>query len=507
MDSITSADMWQALGTLLLRLLAAVLVLVIGWLVSKFIAGLVRKLLKKTNLDNRFASWAGDGDVPKVEDTISSIVFYLLMLFVLVAFFEVLGLELITAPLNALLNTIFAYLPSLLAAGVLIVAAWIVATILRGLVKKILDGAGVDKRLGDDLDPDKMSVSKAVSDAVYWLVWLIFLLPILGALGLQSLVDPLSGMFEDVLAFLPKLFGAAVILVVGWFVAKIVQRIVTAFLVAIGTDEFSDRIGLGKMLGKQNLSGLLGMITFLLILLPIIIAALDALSLDSLTTPLSNMLDSIFQAIPAIIAAALILLVAYIIARLVAELVANVLEGVGFDNITVALGLTKTATEGNKSASHIVGYLVQVAIMLLAVMAATSILNIPALSLILVQFLGFAWQIIIGLIIFGLGLWLATVLAKAVEASHWPKRQLLSIFVRIAVIALATAMALGQMGLADTIINMAFGLTLGAIALAIGLAFGLGGREVAGRELDGWVGAVKDAPDEPAQLEAPAEES
>jgi len=65
------------------------------------------------------------------------------------------------------------------------------------------------------------------------------------------------------------------------------------------------------------------------------------------------------------------------------------------------------------------------------------------------------------------------------------------------VIALATAMALGQMGLADTIINMAFGLTLGAIALAIGLAFGLGGREVAGRELDSWVGAVHAQEDTP----------
>jgi small-conductance mechanosensitive channel len=225
----------------------------------------------------------------------------------------------------------------------------------------------------------------------------------------------------------------------------------------------------------------------------------------SLTDPLSNMLDSIFQAIPAIIAAALILFVAYIIARLVAELVANVLEGIGFDNIMVTLGLSKTATEGNKSASSIVGYLVLIGIMLLAVMAATSVLNIPALSLIVAQFIGFAWQIIIGLIIFGLGVWLATVLAKAVEASDWPKKQLISIFVRIAVIVLATSMALGQMGLADTIINMAFGLTLGAVALAIGLAFGLGGREVAGRELDSWVGAVKDAPDEPAQLEAPAE--
>jgi len=490
-------DVLPALGELLLRLVGAVIVLLIGWLIAKWIGKLVYKLLHRIGLDERAADWSGDGDVPKVEYGISKIVYYVLMLFVLIGFFEVLGLTIITEPLNALLNAIFAYIPHLLAAGVLVVAAWIVATILRGLVRKVLEGAGVDKRLGNDLDPDKMSVAKAVSDAVYWLVWLVFLLPILGALGLQSLVDPLSGMFDDVLAFVPKLFGAAVILVVGWFVARIVQRIVTAFLVAIGTDEFSDRIGLGKMLGKQNLSGLLGMITFLLILLPVIIAALDALNLNSLTAPLSNMLDTIFQAIPALIAASLVLLVAYIIARLVAELVASVLEGIGFDNIMVALGLSKTATEGNKSASHIVGYLVQVGIMLLAVMAATSILNIPALSIIVAQFIAFTWQIIIGLIIFGLGVWLAMVLAKAVEASDWPKKHLISIFVRVAVIALATAMALGQMGLADTIINMAFGLTLGAIALAIGLAFGLGGREVAGRELDSWVGAVHAQEDTP----------
>ncbi len=505
MDNIASADMWQALGTLVLRLLAAVLVLVIGWLVSKWIAGIVRKLLGKTNLDDRFGKWAGDDDVPKVEDTISSIVFYILMLFVLVAFFEVLGLELITQPLNALLDTIFAYLPNLLAAGVLIVAAWIVATILRSLIRKIMDGAGVDKRLGSDVDPEKMSVSKAVSEAVYWLIWLIFLVPILGALGMENLVAPLAGMLDQVMAFLPLLFGAAIILVVGWFVAKILQRIVTAFLVAIGTDEFSDKIGLGKLLGKQNLSGLLGVIVFIMVLIPVIIAALDAVNLDSLTAPLSAMLETIFTAIPAIIAAALLLVVAYIIARLIADLVTKLLEGVGFDNIMVALGLSKEATSGKSSPSHIVGFLVLVGIMLLAVMAATSIINIPTLSLLVAQFIAFAWRIVIGLIIFGLGMWLATVLSNMIEESGMQKKHLVSMFARAAVIVLATAMALSQMGLADSIINMAFGLTVGAIALAAALAFGLGGREVAGRELDSWVGAVKDAQDEPAQLEAPTD--
>jgi hypothetical protein len=58
---------------------------------------------------------------------------------------------------------------------------------------------------------------------------------------------------------------------------------------------------------------------------------------------------------------------------------------------------------------------------------------------------------------------------------------------RIAIIALVTAMALQQMGIASSIVNLAFGLLLGAIAVAIALAFGLGGRDVAGEQVREWL--------------------
>jgi hypothetical protein len=488
----------SALGALLLRLLAAGAVLLIGWLIAKWLAGLVGKLLKRLGVDERAAKWAGDEKVPKVEEGLTKVVFYLLMLVVLLAFFEVLGLTFITQPLNAFLAAIAAYVPNLLAAGALILAAWIVATILRGLVRRVLQMANVDKRLGDELDPEKASVSKALAEAVYWLVWLVFLVPILEALGLQNLVTPLTNMWNQVAVFLPKLFAAALILVVGWFVAKIVRRIVTGFLAAVGVDRFSDRVGLSKMLGKQNLSGVIGMVVFVLILIPVIIAALDVLGLGALTKPLSDMLSAVLTAIPVILAAFVVLVVAAIVGRLVADLVANLLEGVGFDNIMVYLGLAKEPTTGRMTPSKIVGYIVFVAIMLLAVMAATSLVNIPALSVVVAQFIAFAWHILIGLVIFGLGMWLASVLAKAVDATDWPNKRLVGVFARIAVVGLATAMALSQMGLADSIINLAFGLVVGAAALAVALAFGLGGREVAGRELDHWVVAVKETPDTPA---------
>jgi hypothetical protein len=452
---------------------------------------LITKLLHKLQVDERASGWAGDGEkLPRVEEGVGKIVYYFLMLFVLVGFFEVLGLTIITEPLNALLAGVFAYLPHLVAAGALAVAAWIVAAILRGLTRRLLEATNIDKKVTEQTDSDRLSVSKALSEAVYWLIWLIFLLPILGALGLQSLVEPLTAMFNEVLAFVPQLLAAIVILVVGWFVAKIVRRIVTSFLVAIGTDEFSDRIGLGRVLGKQNLSGLLGIVVFIIILVPVVIASLDALNMTSLTAPLSAMLASIFTAVPAILAAVAILVVAYVIGKLLGELVATVLEGVGFDNILIFLGLAKEPVTGRMAPSQLVGTIVLVAVLVLAALSATSILNMPALTLILAQFLGFAWRIIVGLVIFGLGLWLASLIVSGIEATDWPHKKLAVIFTRIAVIALATAMALGQMGLADAIINLAFGLIVGGFVLAAALAFGLGGREVAGRELEGWVTAV-----------------
>ncbi len=490
MDVSVITNMLPILGALVVRIVMAGLVLLIGWLLAKWIAKLVQKLLHKTNLDNRIASSTAGDRIPKVEETISQIVFYLLLLLVLVAVFEILGLTLITQPLNAFLDSVFAYLPNLLSAGILIIAAWIIAMILRSITKRVLEEMNVDRHLSQDVDVEKKSISKALSDAVYWLVWLVFLMPILQALGFESLVIPLTEMFNNVMSYIPNVIGAAFVLIVGWFVARIVQRIVTSFLIAIGTDEFSNRIGLGKMLGKQNLSGVLGYILFLLILLPVLMTSLEALGIQSLTLPLTSMLNEVFTAIPAVLSAAVILFLAYIGGKLLGELVANLLEGLGFDNIMVTLGLAKDTHSWKVSPSKMVGYLVLFAVMLLATVSAVSLLNMPALSLVVTQFIGFVWHILIGLLVFGLGLWLASILAGFVMDTDWPNRGLIATAARIAIIALASAMALKQMGLADSIINMAFGLTLGAAALAAALAFGLGGREIAGRELDNWVNHI-----------------
>lgn len=96
-----------------------------------------------------------------------------------------------------------------------------------------------------------------------------------------------------------------------------------------------------------------------------------------------------------------------------------------------------------------------------------------------------------GLIIFGLGLSLANVASKAVLSSATLQGKVLAAVARIAIIMVAGAMALQQMGLADEIISLVLGLLFGAIVVAAAIAFGLGGRDIAARQLDEWHSTIK----------------
>jgi len=62
---------------------------------------------------------------------------------------------------------------------------------------------------------------------------------------------------------------------------------------------------------------------------------------------------------------------------------------------------------------------------------------------------------------------------------------------RFAILGIVIAMGLRAMGLADDIVNLAFGLTLGSVAIAVALSFGLGGREAAGRQMEHWLSQLR----------------
>jgi hypothetical protein len=361
-------------------------------------------------------------------------------------------------------------------------------------------------------------------------VMVFVLIAVLDALGLELVTAPLTGLLAGIFEFLPRLFAAILILVLGWLLARIASQIVTSVLAAMGVDRLATRLGFATALGTQRLSGILGTIVYILILLPVITAALDALQLAALTLPLTNMINQILAAIPNIVAAVLLITLAYVVGRVLADLVTSLLTGLGVNAWPARLGLATpaagaatsvrtAAASGSASPSAsagtvsptergtpagMVGTLVQVAIVWFALIQALQLLGFDQVAVLMTDLLALAGRILLGLIIVLVGLYLARLAAGAIRSSGVDQPNLLATAAQAAILVLTGAMALRQMGVANEIINLAFGLLLGAIAVAVALAFGLGGREVAGRQLQQWVAATEsgEAEQRAAQLQA-----
>ena len=202
-----------SIGDNLVQLLAALGVLILGWLVALIISAGFRAALKRLRINERLVKRAVEDDKTKTVDLekwISKGIFYVLMILVLVGFFQILGLTIITEPLNKLLNRVLEYVPSLAGGAILLVVAWIVAHILRFLVTKVLTAVNVDKRLGDQAGIEMngaRTLTQTIGEVVYWLVFLLFLPAVLETLALQGLLDPVSGMTDKLLNFLPNIFA------------------------------------------------------------------------------------------------------------------------------------------------------------------------------------------------------------------------------------------------------------------------------------------------------------
>ena len=204
------------------------------------------------------------------------------------------------------------------------------------------------------------------------------------------------------------------------------------------------------------------------------------------------------NAIPNIIAAALILILAYVVSRLVARLVTEVVAGTGVDEVPAKLDLQRFL--GKTKLSSLVGYLIVLFTMLFAVSEAADRLGFEQVSGLIAMFIYFGANILLGAVILVIGFWLANVVANIVQRGEYNSSRWLANLVRVLIMGLVIAMGLRAMGIADSIVNLAFGLTLGAVAVAFALAFGLGGRQPAERVLTDLIDKAKREAKEPNPL-------
>jgi len=401
-------------------------------------------------------------------------------------------------------NTRLAYLsdqitiwgPKLLVAILILVVTHFVARAVRWALIKLMDNIPLLKK---SASPQGEHLSASMGTLGYWLVWLVGLLVALQPLGLDQAMAPINALTQEVFTYLPRIIGAAIIFFVGVLIARIVRTIVETALGTVRWDKVC--ASLGKTASTpaaaqpeaatptgERCSALVraaGMLAFTIIIIPVAISALQTLGISSIVEPTVFVLQTILDAIPRIFAAALLMAIAYFIAQWVRGLIEQLLASTGFDRALTGFG----GLPSNARPSHIAGWIALVTIMLFAAIEAASLLKFELVAIMLGEVTELGGQVVFGSVIVLVGVVMARLVAKLVGDSVGESG--LPSILKYAIIALAIAMGLRFMGLANEIVNLAFGLILGSAAVACALAFGLGGRETAHQVLQRWLNERK----------------
>ena len=357
---------------------------------------------------------------------------------------------------------------------ILIIGLFIVkiaASVISKMLKKVelLYRTNVDGSITDLASPIA-SLIKAV-------LTIFILMAVLQHFGLTDVLSPLKDMVAEFTGALPNIIGAGIIIYAGWIIAKLASQLVS---VALG--KFDEQL-IAKT-GNEDIkvSGFGGAIVLFAILLPIIVSALGVLNIPAISDPASAMIVKLMAAVPNIIGAGIILLVAYLVTKFVIHMLNVLLDGMHVNALPEKMGAQSLFSE-SFTLTRLIGSAIMFFSMLSASTAAINVLGIDVISAIFAKVLEFGGGILVGSIILLIGNFLSslayTKLAKTSSAA-------IANIARFAILGLVLAMGLKSMGLADNIVNMAFGFTIGSVAIAVAIAFGFGGKDAAKTITDNW---------------------
>src|SRR5919202_2190419 len=212
----------------------------------------------------------------------------------------------------------------------------------------------------------------------------------------------------------------------------------------------------------------------------------------ALITSLTAALALFLAAIPKVIGFLVILIIGWIIASALAAVVSRVLRAVRFNDLSQRAGLTGFVRQMgmDTDAAGFVATIAKWFVRMIVLVTAFDALGLPAVSQVLQQLLLWLPNLVVAIIALVIGGLAANALGKLVQGataeSGLGNPDLLASIARVAVWAFAIVIAVNQIGVATALINTLFMAVVGAVALALGLAFGLGGRETAGMIVRGW---------------------
>lgn len=209
-----------------------------------------------------------------------------------------------------------------------------------------------------------------------------------------------------------------------------------------------------------------------------------------LTEPIKEMLTTAASFIPSLLGALIILLVGWICAKVLRELTGKILSAIRFDVLAKKAGITDILTKGGVKLtfSEILGALVYWLVMIIVLVLVANVFGLTVASRLIEGVISYIPRVIAALFVLVIGMFLGTVVSGIVRTTslnaNLPNPQLLSGLSYWAIVIFGATIAVGQLGIATVLVSTTFNIFFGAICLGLALAFGLGGRDAAGKFID-----------------------
>lgn len=363
-------------------------------------------------------------------------------------------------------------------AVLILILAFIVAAVVKSLVVKLLTKTKLSSLLEKaDASPDGgKRMLDHIGELVHLLVFLLFVPGIFESLGINEVSMPILNLLNTMWGYLPNILAAAIVLWVGLFIARLVREILTPVFAKIKVNRLQEMAGI-EADGSAKLSNTLAYIVYVLILIPVIITALQVLDVKAISEPAVRMLDTMFGFIPDILVALVIIIVGCMVAKLSGNIVESLIASAGLDaKLLKLLG----AENSGFILSKIAGKIVHTVMVIFFVVESFGVLHLQVLTNIGSAVIGYLPQVLAAVLIL-LGCFVCNTMAQ--KALQKNSRQTYALFARCGIYAVGGFMILNELGIAPEIVNMAFVIMITALALAFAIAFGIGGRESAGRLL------------------------
>ena len=300
-----------------------------------------------------------------------------------------------------------------------------------------------------------------------------------GAAMMTSLASAMALFFSAI----PKILGFAVIVIVGWVLASLVERGVAAILRAVRFNDLAARSGLADFVSKMGTrtdsSGMIGLVVKWFIRLIALVVAFDALGLPAV----SDVLRQLLLWLPNVVVALVVLVIGGLAARALSNVVRGAASEAGLSDFVRKMGM-------NTDASGMIGLVVKWFVRLIALVVAFDALGLPAVSEVLRQLLLWLPNVVVALVVLVIGGLAARALSNlvrgAVSEGGLGNPDFLAKLASVMVWAFAIVVAVNQIGIATALVNTLFMAFVGALALGVGLSFGLGGKDTAAEIVRNW---------------------